>query len=358
MTGKYSNHSSSAIVEINFKLKIILAVFLFITIMDSVCLDFSKGPLYGKNFFVPYLIYYNFPGFRADIKHPKTLSFYTSVYYTNDFLLLDEKTVLTDYESCVVENGFSYSVSRRLEVGAALRLYSYYGGFLDDVITAFHHVFLSGYPQYWLGRDDFPEGRVNVDIPDENGVPLKLTGASFSLGDIDTFIKYNFFNRKYFSFSVAGAFKIPTGRLGYLSGSEFPDFGFQILADFMPIKFISFYIQAGIVVPFDSLFRFFGTKPFPMFNGLVCVEINPVKCFSILYQLNIKTSPIISKPINTPKLSKYKYLLSAPQVNTLVGIKFEFFENIIQIYIEENTFTNAGADVTFNIEYAHFIFVR
>jgi hypothetical protein len=93
-----------------------------------------------------------------------------------------------------------------------------------------------------------------------------------------------------------------------------------------------------------------------MFNGLVCIEINPVKYFSFLYQINVKTSSIRSVSIDTPNLSKFKYLLSAPQINTLVGIKIQFFKEIIQIYIEENTYTNAGADITFNLMYIHKMF--
>ncbi len=313
--------------------------------------DYSKGPLYGKNFFVVYLMYYNFPGFPAQIKQARTLSIHTAVYYTNDFLLLNDRTMLTDYESCVVENGFTYSFSKKLEIGADIRIFSYYGGFLDSVIEGFHHAFLAGAPQYWLGREDFPKGRVIINIPNHNGIPMKLDNASFSFGDMDAYIKYNFYNRKYCSFAIAGALKIPTGRPEAVSGSSFPDFGFQILGDFKPFFFLTLYVQTGIVVPFDGVFRFFSSRPYPMFNGLVSIELNPLKFFSFLYQLNIKSSPITGDPIDTPKLSKYRYLLSALQVNTLVGIKFEIANSLIQIYVEENTFTNAGADVTFNLEY-------
>ena len=100
-----------------------------------------SGPLYGKNYYLPHLPVYSFPGFspRSGQRGDRYLTAgYTGI---NEFVAYDEETTALDYESSVMEAGVSWRPQDRLLVGADLRLISYYGGFMDPLIESFHSIF-------------------------------------------------------------------------------------------------------------------------------------------------------------------------------------------------------------------------
>lgn len=328
--------------------------------------DFSKGPLYGKNMYIPYMIYYNFPGLRARGGKRFEFQYHFSMYLTNDFfiedLMFDIETgevtkVFTarDYESFNVEFGSSFYILKNLQVGSEFRLISYFGGFLDNIIEAFH-----GYGKVFpnAGREYEGKNLVNVNIENINNVSLKLDKATVSFGDIDLWVKYTFLQKKRIALAVFGAFKIPSGRLSTLSGSNYPDFAVGILADFRPAWIISFYLQSGLVVPFDSFLQNVPSNPYPMFNGMIGVELHPVSIFSLTAQFNIKSPPMASpNNIYSSIWGDHNYLL-LPQINTLVGVVFRYRGFKWQIYVEEDSFTNAGVDITLNFMFSHAFVIR
>lgn len=345
--------------------------------------DFSKGPLYGKNMYLPFLIYYNFPSISAKSGREYEFNYHLSTYYIQDFYTgflnhfpyryntadykkdfqgngtyyigkryYDSRDIIRDYESCVTELGFSFYIQKKLQVGIDFRLYAYYTGGLDKYIEGFHHAF--GFPGG--AREYFEQNKTFVNIQNYNGIRFYLDKPTVSFGDIDLWVKYTFFERKYISLAGFGAFKIPTGTLSNLSGSGYPDMAFGVLADFRPLWILSFYFQSGIVIPFDSFIPV-SSKPYPMFNGLVGVELNPVSFFSLLVQFNIKTSSISGdKKWSWNETFGVDYsLYDLPQVNTLVGFKFKYKEFNWQFYFEEDSFTNQGADISFNLTYSQSI---
>jgi len=329
--------------------------------------DFSKGPLYGKNMYLPFLIYYNFPSIKASTKSEFEFSYHISNYYIQDFFsdslkhypyainsnnltdvkrYYDTRDVIRDYESLVTEFGFSFNITKFLEMGTDIRLVAYYPGFMDPIIESFHHIF--GFPGG--AREFFDQYRVFVNIENHNGIRFYLDESSFSFGDIDLWLKYTFFEKKFISLAGIGAFKIPSGLLYKLSGSGYPDMAFGVLADFKPLWLLTIYSQVGVVIPFDS-FNLSGQKPFPMFNGLLSIELNPTSFFSLIVQFNIKTSPIRGDKLFgwVPGWKLY----DLPQINTLVGFKFAYKKFGWQFYVEEDSFTNQGADITFNLTFTH-----
>jgi hypothetical protein len=217
------------------------------------------------------------------------------------------------------------------------RLLSYYGGFLDPAIEGFHHAF--GFPNE--GRQYFLQDKMYINIPNNNGIALHLDRTTVAFGDIDFWGKYTVFENKYLSLAGAGAFKIPSGRLDTLSGSNYPDLGFEALADIRALWWLTFYTQAGMVVPFNG-------KSYVMFNGLAGIEFNAWQLFSPLIQMNIKTSPISSK------VGHY----SMPQTNILAGFIFQHRGFKWQFYVEEDAFTNQGTDITFNFMFSQSISIK
>ncbi|OHD15642.1 MAG: hypothetical protein A2Y34_10795 [Spirochaetes bacterium GWC1_27_15] len=356
-------------------------LFLFICFFNfvifSIKIDYSKGPLYGKNMYVPLLIYYSFPSIMASEGKKYQLEFHISNYYVQDFFTrslnfdpngeenfsyfnnkeyskikryYDERDILRDYESLNTEFGVSFYILKNLQVGTDFRLITYYGGFLDSVIEAFHVAF--GFPGG--ARELFEKNRISLNIQNKNGVNLKLEldKPRVSIGDIDLWLKYTFFEKKFMSFAGLFAFKIPTGTISNLSGSGFPDIAFGLAADFKPVWILSLYVQTGIVIPFDS-FGFTSSKPYPMFNGLLAVELNPFDFFSLIVQFNIKTLPINDGGDMKFGWDRSINYYDLPQINTLVGVKFRYKGFAWQIYAEEDSFTNQGTDLTINAMFSY-----
>ncbi|MCG8571354.1 MAG: DUF3187 family protein [Spirochaetes bacterium] len=352
--------------------KLLRIVFINFIILTSVySMDFhrkdnAKGPFYGRNYHILFLPYYNFPGFSSRSKKPFELQYHLATYLANDFITdqiewdyTQNKNIVyldLDYEFLVNEIGISFSLPHKIEVGLDLRLVLLYGGFLDILIDGFHKGL--GFTAVGLdgGREHYEDHRneVYINIPNQNGVNYFVDqDVNFDFGDIDLWIKYTFFEKKWIALAAVFALKIPTGGFeNQIRGSVSPDFGLQILGDFTPFWLMSFYLQAGLVLPFDTLRFQTDPNPFPMVNGLVGIELHPVKLFSLLGQLHIKNSPIKGEVFdhwNYGLVDRFGW----PQVNILVGVKFQYKNFVWQFYFEENPLAYAGADIAFNFFFSH-----
>jgi hypothetical protein len=310
--------------------------------------DYAKGPLYGKNLYLPYLVHYNFPSLPARTGEQYDLRYHFSSYFVQDVHYVennklptsgvrtyDKENIHRDYESTVGELGFSFNPLRNLQTGMDMRLIAYYNGFGDPLIESFHRIF--GFPNG--GREYFLHNQLYINIPNANGIPFFLDEGVVSFGDIDLWSKWTFFEIPRISIAFLGAFKIPSGSLNALSGSGFPDVGLGILSDIRTWRFLTLYAQAGVVLPLNM-------KSYPMFNGLAGMEIHPWNVFSFNLQMNIKTSPI----------SDYGFY-SLPQTNLLVGFtvrsRARGQDFSWQFYLEEDPFTHQGTDITFNLMFSH-----
>lgn len=329
--------------------------------------DYSKGPLYGKNMYLPFFIYYNFPGIRATCGNEFELNVHSTLYITQDFAAYgisseaydaykngetiirssEKKYLARDYESYVNEFGASFNIRKNIQVGFEMRLVAYCGGFLDKIVEAFHSAF--GFPN--AGREYYQQDQIYVWLPNSNNIRFYLNEPAISFGDIDLWVKYNFLENKHISLAAIGAFKIPTGQMKYLSGSGYPDAAAGILVDYKPVWILSLYFQSGIVLPFDLMIPVVKSKPLPMYNGLIGIELNPLSWFSVIAQFNIKTSPIYSSYLNFSWNSDVDQMI-LPQTNLLVGCIFKIEQSTFQVYFEEDTFTNQGADWTINITFS------
>ena len=333
------------------KFKLVLISFLTV----FMCISLLLIPPQTKN--------HNFPSLSAQSGKKYDFNYHISLYYTNDFHLEGLHTKNNgdvdanfgrDYESLVTESGISFYVLKNIQLGIDFRLISYYGGFLDNVVQNFHYAF--DLPN--AGRNYVDQNQIEIDIENNNNVILSLDHATVSFGDIDTWIKYTFFEKKWISLAMLGAFKIPTGNLSQISGSGYPDFAFGVLTDFKPVWILSFYLQAGVVFPLDFFIQSIPSNPYPMFNGLAGIELNPAKIFSLIVQFNFKSSPLRSNYSHWSSFYKGADYLSLPQINLLVGFVFKYKNFRWQIYFEEDSFTNAGTDFTINLSFSHTLHLR
>jgi len=330
--------------------------------------NWSKGPLVGRNWYLPFSIYYQYPGYSARSGEQFEFQYHVSSYYTNDF----SGSFATDYQNTDIDNpppeypsamyvsrdfesynagiGVSFRPLRRLALGMDLHLVSYFGGFLDPLINSFHDLF--GFPNG--GREFVPYNQVSVDIQNASGVQLFLDRGAISLGDIDLHARYTFLEDEKVALAAYGAFKLPTGRLETLSGSGYPDMGMGIIADYMPSHLISIFGQAGMTIPLDSFLPGTISTPKPFFVGMTGIELTPVRRFSMNVQLNFK-SPSLEPSLadDTHWIFQNHNRLLLPQICLLVGCIWEWRGLLWQFYVEEDPLTNVGTDFTCNLTLTH-----
>lgn len=319
---------------------------------DDSAADYSKGPLTGKNLFIPFLIHYNFPSLPAKSGEQFDLQSHVSLYYVNDSCVTyddaatgtpkrgyDKEFISRDYESWAVQLGFAYNFLKQLQIGVDMRVFSYYGGFMDSIIEGFHGLF--GFPNG--GREFFFQNQLYINIQNDNGITMFLDKSAFSFGDIDLWGKWTFLENKRVSLAMLGAFKLPAGKLSALSGSDYPDAAFGLLLDYRAARYITLFAQAGAVLPFN--------KSNLMFNGMAGLEIHPSDFFSLNVQMNIKTSPISNDIWNSNETFFKDY--SLPQTNILAGVVIRHKNSRWQFYFEEDPITHQGTDITFNITFLH-----
>lgn len=328
--------------------------------------SWSKGPLVGRNWYLPFSIYYHYPGYSARSGKQSEFQYRFSQYYSNDFsasFVTDYANtsiadpppgypssyyVSRDFESYNAELGFSYRPSSRLALGLDLRLVSFFGGFLDSFIGGFHGLF--GFPNG--GREFSPPERVLVDIQNASGVRFSLDSSTVSLGDIDLHARYTFLEKQNIAMAAYGAVKLPAGRLESLSGSGYPDIAFGMAADYLPNRAVSIFAQAGITVPFDSFLSDAASKPSPFFTGMTGLAFAPARQFSLNVQLNLKSpslEPSLEDDLHWLFTDTNRMLL--PQVCLLAGCIRDWPGMRWQFYFEEDPLTNTGVDITFNLSF-------
>ena len=321
--------------------------------------DFSKGPLSGKNLYIPFLIHYNFPSLPAKSGEQYNLQYNFSLYKTQDARFKVEELplyggrqyykefIICDYESFAAELGFAYNILNEVQVGVDMRLFSYSGGFLDSLLEKFHDLFHFSNG----GREYFLQNQIFINIPNEKGDPLFLDNSAISFGDIDLWGKWTFLENSLVSLAAMGAFKIPTGKFELLSGSGYPDAALGLLADFRISRFFSLYAQAGVSAPFTR-------KYYPMFNGLLGVELHPWKFLSFNLQMNVRTSPISDSTIpfgwNITFGTDF-YQFNLPQTNVMGGVVLQINNFRIQFYLEEDAIFNQGNDFAVALRVSHTI---
>lgn len=301
-----------------------------------------SGPLYGKNYYLPHLLTYSFPGFspRAGKKKEKVLS--VGYYGINEFLTYNEEEIAIDYESSILEGSLTFRLEEKLLLGLDLRLISYYGGFMDSVIEWWHS--LGKFPNG--DREFFPVNDVNVSVDNDNGRNLYMSKPSLSLGDTDVYCIWTVKEDFSYALAFAGAVKIPTGSFNNISGSGNTDVGIQILGEWCLNQFWSFHLQQGFVVPFDSIFEVENKYASRIQSqSLFSIQFFPKKDWSIITQIKLNTSPISSNRDKTTDHLGTLSLFTLPQTSLQIGIKKAFDNTVCQIYIEEDPFTYEGVDI-------------
>lgn len=308
-----------------------------------------KGPLKGKNYFMPFLPFYSFPGLGASGGEKNSLSLSLSQYYIQDIVtefhqigstLVKERFV--DYEGYILEPTLSFHPLDSLETGLTTRLHTYYGGFLDPVFQAFHDLF--DFPNG--GRESYPDGDVYINLVTTSGIDLRLTEPLASLGDTDLFVKWNFLSHTYFDLAFFSALKLPTGSMEKISGSGYADLAFSLLSDFYAFKRLVFYLENGIVIPGQN-FAGLSSSPPPVYHLLAGAEFLVTPKFSLLLQFKLNTSTIEEGTL-VPINIGYSVKLVKPLTNLQFGAVWTAGPVRMQFFLEEDAFTNNGADIIAN----------
>jgi hypothetical protein len=313
------------------------------------------APLYGRNYYLPHLPVYSFPGFSP--RSGQTGDRYLSLSYTglDEFVAYDTETAALDYESSLLEASYLFRPADNLILGADARVLSYYAGFADDVIEAFHSLF--GFPNG--GREFFPRNNLFIDLDNRLGADLALDEPLIAPGDTDLFLVWTFRETSALSLALAGALKLPTGSLGSLSGSGYADTGLQILGEWRFHPRWSLHLQEGMVLPGDWLIRGItgetGYAEKPQSQSYLALRYSPAEKWAVTAQFRINTSPISSDRVRVYSGLGEVALFTLPQTAFQLGVKKSFGDWILQCHFEEDPFTYEGADILVSARITKFL---
>jgi len=331
------------------KLKRVLTLLLFLSLSPWLRAYEPMGPLRTKNYYVPFLPFYSFPGEGAAAGEKGALNLSLAQYYIQDMVTefhsistgyLKERFV--DYEGYILEPSLSFNPLDNLEAGITTRLHFYYGGIFDSVFEGFHDFF--GFPNG--GRESFPRDEVFINIRTLSGIDLVLDTNLTALGDTDFFVKWTFLDSIPVDLALWGALKFPTGSMERISGSGYADLGFALLADFLISERFALYLETGLVIP-GQLFTA-ALAPLPVFHLMAGTEFLATENFSLLLQFKLNTSPI-GDTVTIPENISYTVKLDLPMTNLIFGFMWKAGTLDFQFSLEEDAFTNNGADLIANL---------
>ncbi|MDC7224325.1 MAG: DUF3187 family protein [Spirochaetales bacterium] len=308
--------------------------------------DYSlTGPLYGKNYYLPHLPVYSFPGFSP--RSGQAGDSYISTAYTtlNEFVAYDTATAALDYESSILDLSYSYRWADDLIFGVEGRLIAYYGGFADSIIENFHSFF--GFPN--AGREYFDQNDLYIFMDNADGTDLTLESAVLALGDTDLSAVWTFYEEGLFHLALAGALKVPTGSLDSCTGSDWVDAGVQFLGEWTFRSRWSLHFQQGFVIPGDwlgsVLFDWDSYSESPVSQTFLALEFAPRSDWRLISQFRINTSPVSSDLTRTYTLWGDVSFFTLPQTALQIGVKKGFGDWTLQAYFEEDPLTYEGADI-------------
>ncbi|MBN2625305.1 MAG: DUF3187 family protein [Spirochaetales bacterium] len=313
------------------------------------------APLYGKNYYLPHLPVYSFPGFSP--RSGRTGDRYLTLSYTglDEFVAYDPETPALDYESSVLEASYHYRPGDRLILGADLRVISYYAGFMDNVIETFHSLF--GFPNG--GRELFPRNDLYINMDNRLGADLTQDKPLIAMGDTDLSLVWTFRETSELSLALAGALKLPTGSLETLSGSGYADTGLQILGEWRFHPRWSLHFQEGVVLPGDWMVRGLTGEPGyaekPQSQSYLGLRFSPREDWAVIAQFRINTSPVSSDRVRVYSSLGEVTLFTLPQTAFQLGVKKTFGDWILQCHFEEDPFTYEGADILVSVGITKFL---
>lgn len=318
----------------------------------------GSGPLYSNSIYFPYILFAQLSGLSARIPEQGTSTLSGTLYLTNEMVSFSRRTngvlkyyTVQDYENLTLELAGSHVFKEGLEAGISSRVLLYYGGFLDPVIEGFHSLFgfLNG------GREHFDQHLVNIDVENSNGMVIRHSGTLLAWGDTELWFKTRLASSGNNLLSGLVTLKLPTGALSGSSAvsSGYPDLLVAALADLHVSPLFSFYLQTGYTFPLQLLDPLSTSRPMLCLSGLLAVEFHPLRHWSFIVQMNLKSGMLIGD-VNHWYFKEYDRLL-LPQTDLLFGVVLVNGTGRWQFFFTENFLTNSGADITFGVHYTYTI---
>jgi hypothetical protein len=224
----------------HFALSFILAITLLTAARLAVADDDSwRKPLAARNQFPPALLFIALAPERATVLGKSERSLTLNFDYSNT-LLPDSapgESLVLDLEhlSSVLE--FQAGLGRGFEVGAALPIYTMYGGFLDGFISGFHKTF--GIPNSLRSETPNDLFRYHYRIGEET--VLGRSDGSTGIGDFRLEVKKSLTGKSENELAVRAALELPTGSRERLTGNDAVDFGLGVAASRVGRRFGGYF---------------------------------------------------------------------------------------------------------------------
>ena len=204
-----------------------------------------RRPLASRNQFPVSLLFVSLAPDKASSLANGRTAFDISFDYSNIITGQDSETesLFLDLEYSRTAVVFKRGLPKRMELGASIPFYLYYGGFLDPFVAGFHNLF--GLPNFLRGQTENGQTRYElVNNSGDGGTPFLGDESLTAVGDITIYFKKTLFEKDLYAVAVRSDLKLPTGNPETLSGSGATDLGIGAAFDRIADRW-AFYTNAN-----------------------------------------------------------------------------------------------------------------
>ncbi len=201
-----------------------------------------RRPLASRNQFPVSLLFVSLaPDKASSLANGRTafdISFdYSNIITGQDF---ENESLFLDLEYLRTAVVFKRGLPKRVELGASIPFYVYYGGFLDPFVGGFHNLF--GLPNFLRGQTE--NGQTRYELITNAGTPFLGDESLTAVGDISVHFKKTLFEKERYAVAVRSDLKLPAGNPETLSGSGATDLGIGAAFDRITDRW-AFYTNAN-----------------------------------------------------------------------------------------------------------------
>ncbi len=195
-------------------------------------------------------MYLQLPFEAPEVLPPGKVLVGLQLLYTNDLIVTSaaDLAVIIDFESAATTPSVRFGIAPGVEVQGGLPVYVNYGGVLDSLIPHVEAWFQATNPD----RVARPEHQTVFSMLRPDGSGFDLQGPRAGLGDAWGAVKWAVLDGEpdFPDISLRGALKVPTGGIGFGSGTV--DLGFGAMAGW-GLGPVALRLQADVYAPMGSM---------------------------------------------------------------------------------------------------------
>lgn len=195
--------------------------------------------------------------------------------------------VNVDYETISFELPLSFGLGGSVSLEADFQAQYLWGGLLDGPIQLFHELF--GFPNG--GRELFAADQVNIAVPTKNGFDYRAYRSAFLVSDPVFGAAFRLLRTPSLALTGRIVAAVPLGLGDGLAGTELPQFGAGLYADWKTPSGVVVNGLLGGMLPLESLIGD-ERRPYPTLQVRLSSAVPLSRGLLLFLDLNLKSSPV------------------------------------------------------------------